>query len=339
MNFQSFLACLFLLAVGAVALRGVPFAEDVFATGDEDGLRRLAGLPIHDLTALKRRHAAASPRYDIGLFGNSRVVQVGAADIGIDEDRFFNFAIPGTTLRQSVELLELLVTDGTAPRMAVISLDNQVLHFQSRLAYPGLIRRLPAIALGAWRILRSDDGGWLLAARALVDDVMTGWAQIRHVYSFGQIYSRLSFVFPEVFADRTAFELTFRRDGSRQMALPSARTDPVTLTRSGPFVLAQAYLDQDLTRLARIQARGVIVLLYESPLYPGDAVQNASAAASDARSLRTLLYERCRALALTCQPPARLGRSGETPFWPDCCHAPAALLGPYIADLIAAAGA
>ena len=339
MNFQSFLAFLCLLAIGTVALRGVPFAENVFKTGNEDGLRRLAGLPIHDLAALKRRHAAAVARYDIGLFGNSRVVQVGAADIGADERRFFNFAVPGTTLRQSVELLDLLVEDGSAPRVAVISVDNAVLHFQSRLAYPGLIRRLPDAAAGAWQIRGTGDGGWPLAIRALIDDIGTGWAQIRHVYSFGQIYSRLSFMFPEVFPARTVFELAFRRDGSRPMATPSGRTDPTTLPPSEPFVLATAYMKQDLARLARIQARGVVVVLYESPLYPGDAVQTAAAGALDARPLRALFYERCRALALTCRPAAHLGRTGAPPYWPDCCHAPAALLGPYIADLVARVGA
>ncbi len=339
MNFQSFLACLCLLAIGAVVFRGVPFAEDVFETGDAEGLRRLAGLPIHDLAALKRRHAASVPRYDIGLFGNSRAVQVGVADIGIDDARFFNFAVPGTTLRQSVELLELLVEDGSAPRVAVISVDNAVLHFQSRLAYPGLIRRLPDAAAGAWQIWRSADDGWIMAVRALVDDIKTGWAQIRHVYSFGQIYSRLSFMFPDVFAAPTVFELAFRRDGSRPIAMPSARTDPMTLPSAKPFVLAQAYMKQDLARLARIQAQGVIVLLYESPLYPGDAVQTAATEAADARPLRALFYERCRTLALTCLPAARLGRTAVPPYWPDCCHAPAVLLGPYIADLLAGAGA
>lgn len=338
MNFQSFLACLVLLAIGVVVLRGVPFADDVFRTGDNDGLRRLAGLPIHDLAALKRRHAAAAPRYDIGLFGNSRVVQVGADDIGIDPDRFFNFAVPGTTLRQSVELLELLVADGSAPRLAVISVDNAALHFQSRLAYPGLIRRLPAAATGIWRIWRSPDGGTLLAARALVDTVLTGWAQIRHVYSFGQVYSRLSFMFPRMLAAPGDFEVTFRRDGSRPMPLPEAQTAPMTLPPERPFVLARAYLDQDLERLARIQAQGVMVLLYESPLYPGDEVQATAAAAPEGRLLRDQLMTRCRGLALACLPAARLGRPEEPPFWPDCCHAPAALLGAYIADLIAMSG-
>ncbi len=338
MNFLSFLACLVLLAISAVVLRGVPFSADVFRAGDDGGLRRLAGLPIHDLAALKRRHAAASPRYDVGLFGNSRAVQVAAADIGIDERRFFNFAVPGTTLRQSVELLELLVADGSAPRIAVISVDNAVLHFQSRLAYPGLVRRLPAAIAGIWRIWRSDDGGWLLAARALVDDVRTGWAQIRHVYSFGQIYNRLSFMFPGLLAPRNRFDLTFRRDGSRPMAPPPAPTAPTTLPPERPFVLAEAYLAQDLPRLARIQASGVTVLLYESPLYPGDAVQTAAAEAPHARRLRALFRAQCQALALACLPAARLGRAGAEPYWPDCCHAPAALLGPYLAGLIAGAG-
>ena len=339
MNFQSFLACLFLFDVGAVVLRGVPFAEDVFETGNADGLRQLADLPIHDLAALKRRHAGAVGRYDIGLFGNSRAVQVGADDIGIDAERFFNFSVPGTTLRQSVELLELLVSDGTAPRVAIISVDNAALHFQSRLAYPGLIPRLPTAVAGYGGIWRSADGGWQLAVRAVIDDVRTGWGQIRHVYSFGQIYSRLSFMLPRLLPAGRRFEVAFRRDGSRPMPMPQTPPAAMALPPERPFVLAGAYLDQDLDRLADIQARGVVVLLYESPLYPDDALQAAAAAAPEGRRLREQFFARCRALGLDCRPAARLGRSGAPPFWPDCCHAPAALLGPYIAGLVAKLGA
>ena len=61
---------------------------------------------------------------------------------------------------------------------------------------------------------------------------------------------------------------------SKARPMPTPQTPPaaMALPPERPFVLAGAYLDQDLDRLADIQARGVVVLLYESPLYPDDAL-------------------------------------------------------------------
>jgi hypothetical protein len=53
---------------------------------------------------------------DILLLGNSRPLPVGAGDLGVLPDRFFNLALTGESLRSSVAALEYLGARGKLPK-------------------------------------------------------------------------------------------------------------------------------------------------------------------------------------------------------------------------------
>lgn len=79
-----------------LAVLGLPtamLAPDPFSTIDRERMSRFDALPLGDIAAIKLRHARHS-QVAIGLFGNSRAVMVGAFDLGLAPDRFFNFALP-----------------------------------------------------------------------------------------------------------------------------------------------------------------------------------------------------------------------------------------------------
>ena len=77
----------------------------------------------------KIAHLVQSTPYDIVLFGNSRSVQVGAANLGTRSCSFFNAAIPGQSFRNSVAMVERLANLGHTFDTVMIGLDNFLIQF------------------------------------------------------------------------------------------------------------------------------------------------------------------------------------------------------------------
>src|SRR5690606_24145659 len=99
--------CALLLA--AIVARNHVSGLPVFGTVSDVRLRAAADrLPVDDIVAIKATHGIRAPAYEVALFGNSRAVMVGHRHIGLDEGRFFNFAVGGTSFQQSVVMLERL---------------------------------------------------------------------------------------------------------------------------------------------------------------------------------------------------------------------------------------
>ncbi len=330
-----FLSVLLVLLGAAVASRGLQFGPDVFSTPSQDRLARLNDLEVHDLAAVKVAHATATARYDVGLFGSSHVVQVAERDLGLVGRRSFNFALPGSSFRQSVALLERLEADGRAPRTAVISLDNILLNQVGAIEYPSVGTRV-TLALG--------DVAWLLrersartTARSLYDHVRSEWRQLQATFSFQRLYSRLSFWHPERIPPPRSWTESYRTDGSRVMR-PFAEWDR-RLEIAPPFELWDAYLRRDLQRLARLKERGLRVIIFESPLAPELEIEATAERLTAAQLLREGFLRSCGELGLECSLAPSLQRRERTSAWVDCCHAPPEALGRYIASLVSRSAA
>ncbi|CAN0592370.1 unnamed protein product, partial [Laminaria digitata] len=78
--------------------------------------------------------------HEVGVFGNSRSVQLTAADVGVTGS-FFNYSVPGGSFRQSVNMMELLGRRSVLPKTVVISIDHFEMSFMSRAAFPSGWRR------------------------------------------------------------------------------------------------------------------------------------------------------------------------------------------------------
>lgn len=324
------------LSAAAFVVKGLPFAPDAFAANDAARLTRFAQLDEHAMAELKVQHALARPPNDVGLFGNSRIVQVSAEDLGDSAGSFFNFAVPGSSLRQSATLLETLSGGGRSPRVAVVSLDHFELSFYSPAEWPAGPRGwMQAVSDVRWALERGEFG---LAARAAHDHVKHAGRRIAEGLSFARIAARLGFMAPEIVPTLREFITRFRSDGSRPLA-SSVGAMEQTAPRAGAFVLHRLYLMRDLERLAAVQETGTRMLIYESPLSPANRRAVAEAPREPVESLRRDWLAACDRLGLVCLPAPDLGDEGRPPAWPDCCHAPAALLGSFIADALRRAAA
>ena len=95
-----------------------------FAEVENELLVNNDGLSGSFLGRLKEQHGFMSKPYDVGIFGSSTSMMVTARDLGFKGCRFFNFAVLGESLRNSVVLLERLSEHGNAPKVSLIGLDN-----------------------------------------------------------------------------------------------------------------------------------------------------------------------------------------------------------------------
>ena len=127
MRLGVFVAAFLVLSGGLAGLHQLPFIADIFSEADTIRLERASVLPGKDIVKLKLRHGIAQ-QIDVALFGNSRIISVGASDLEIGGRSFFNFAIGGSGLRNSVEMLSALFRDGRPPELAIISMNNLDFH-------------------------------------------------------------------------------------------------------------------------------------------------------------------------------------------------------------------
>jgi hypothetical protein len=262
-------------------------------------------LAVPDIIKLKADHAVSRAPYDVGLFGNSRAVEVSAEHLGLGADRFFNFAVGGTPFRQSVALLEYLSQRKRAPALAIISVDNHELGFDGAIYWPFPFL-LHGRALAEWSVLK--------------DTMATSIAQIKgYPIVFGY---RLHFLTASFTGTPDGQEF-YRLDGSRDARTGQQGSEiKFSPTEVGEYYLRM--IDVDMARLAKIARGGTKVVIYESPLYPRLALERSRIP----NRLRSHFASACEREGISCFPAPVLDH-GEP--WFDCCHAPPALLGRFIA--------
>jgi len=325
-----FVSTLLVLFVGVCSLQSILVSQDVFENDDSVQLERMTLLPNEDIAAIKMAHAAQCLVYDVGLFGNSRSVQVGKSDISLGNSTFFNFSVPGTSIRQSVVLLEELAEMGKVPRTVLISFDNAETQYFGNPCFPRFrpVQGISDIIHGV-----TDPH------TSLKDLLIMGWRYIRDSYhmfkssfSFEQMKARIGFCFPGAAPMPLGSRSTFKRDGSRPDRSDASVQREQTGLQSGRVLLG--YLRHDLERIALIKKNCNQIIIYESPLEFKTALRYWGHPSSYAKRTRDLLRETCGRLGLECYcygEPARI----KTGAWVDATHAPPDFLGRYIAKLIA----
>ena len=323
------------LAVILAASNRVP-QGDPFAMATNE---RQVALDDSRIVAIgKWRHIVEQPRYDIGLFGNSRSLEVSQGDLGLAGNcRFFNYSLPGESIRTSVALLERLASVRRAPHVAVISVDNFELQFYSN---PVLIE-LPArwrfaandIAAGlsrpgiswfefgrmTWRILRTE---FNLAARQFNAELFREWLVL---VLEGQSPS---------FERTSILGRGYRSDGSHTRATVAAGHALMPVNPATSRQILPGYLIYDLERLLRLRMAhpDLDIVLYESATAAiGDST--AARTSSIAAESRRIYLDTCQSLKLECHaaPDQLLGDKSD---WADSSHAPPTALGHHIMSFL-----
>ena len=87
----------------------------------------------------------------------------------------------------------------------------------------------------------------------------------------------------------------------------------------------------DMGRLAQVQKHGTKIVIYESPIHPKLLDEIAKSSPEKVHAFRQRFLEICRRNSIACHSAPILTKPLP---WSDCCHAPPALLGRFIAGLL-----
>ena len=331
MNLKVFIISFLFLYSFLVFLKGIPAVDDIFEENDNCRLRLFSHLGMYDATAKKFQHSLNTANYDIGLFGNSRAVHVSASHLKNNQKRYFNFSIPGTSMRQSVTFLEELAKEEKAPKIALISLDR--LEFQSYgyIYFPGVLKRLRQAINDLIWVWREYDKPYKRFVYVVTDHIISEWKHFKGIWNIDLLYSRLVFILPDYFSHVKGFEYSYLNDGSMSEKPLKSGNDQI-LEISGQFKLMNDYLSRDLERLAKLNGKNLKVIIYESPVNPASEKYLKENPVQYVLETRALFMKKCGELGLLCYPAPIL--YSEDTFWEDCCHAPAKLLGEYISSVL-----
>jgi len=335
--FVSFSICIVAILVvgGATDTSLKPFSHSADQT-----LYDMTGRPTEEVLLLKLNHTVEAPRYDVGLFGNSRSEMVGRKELGNHECKFFNFSASGESLRNSLAILEYLTAIGKAPRLALISFDHMELAMISnpaslpfeakwkfafrdltfaatgKMSLKDTVRLAARYAQTIWTSVTSAvSSGWLLASARLLPELDWGTKPIQLSTVHGH-RSDGSFVQP----------------GERPVSPPAFKPAP-----GDQFI--NALLKNDLVRLKALEGKGKYgvekIVIYESPLIPPFDKLYATAARPRTAAHRKAYLNACQTLGLTClaaPPPGTI--EPDKNLWWDATHPPAISLAKYLWRLI-----
>jgi hypothetical protein len=335
MNFKFFLLFSALLLFGVIAIQRPLPKTDLFSMPAPGSSLAPTDLLASEIFAAKLAHAKKVAKYDIGLFGNSRTLMVSASDLRIPNFRFFNFSVPGQSIRSSIELLELLAKADKAPKLILIGLDNMELEFYGN---PEIRRPIRQIRLAMNDLVSGA------STLNLKDRIRMTW---RHLYTVGYIgilrylsyrsvNDGLEWQYHESFGiggwrwlgrNRGRY---YRSDGSRlQLITGAVRKTRHRLPIVAPSIIG-GYLAHDLKRLAQLKSSGrTRIIVFEGPLAPR-LIRPRGKSSPRANALRQQFRQSCKIHMLVCMTPPydnpELLKSG----WRDASHPPAKVLGSFL---------
>lgn len=290
-----------------------------------------------DTAVAKMTHAATHERYDVGLFGNSRIWMVGREHIGLDRS-VFNFAVPGQSFRQSVLLLKELASFGKVPHTVVISFDHVSLQLPEDPVFPVFPRRWYERAREFLYILNNEEGGLKKGLVFAYNNAFWEYDLLEQALSYQYLWPKAMLLLADVigldeagtgYRDRQGRFL--RPDGSRLQPEAVKRDIVVQQEALSAFVL----LEHDLRALKTVKDQsGARVIIYESPIHPEVADRVERNLGEIPLGIRATLRAKCAAYGFECHDFPRLVPHENGPYWEDFSHAPSAHLGEWIRRMV-----
>jgi len=323
--FKYFISTIILGFIVLVLIEYMSVKKDPFF--DNEKLRRniMPLLAAEDIVEIKINHALNTPRYDIGLFGNSRIISLSKNDIGFPQKRFFNFGVGATSFRTSVRTIERLHELGKLPQVVVISFDNlQVMQPPRPPLYQGFINR--------W----ADASGDILYAikhnNAPLENILLHikYESKRLLLMFKS--ARFRYLIHYWILPIYATHHTYRTDGGLPESLPEKRKTFKPIQEYAPLFPA---LNLDMKKIGRIaRDNETRIIVYESPLHPALIRYYRENPNPNAVVRLESFKQACIENGLECYLAPIFNDDLEPPFWNDSSHAPAAILGSFVSSLI-----
>ena len=327
-------SALFLVAIWAI--EGQIPDRDPFDAAGKPQRFSLDGFAESEISKLKLRHAYRRGKpYDLGLFGNSRILSVGHQNLNLGNCSVYNFALSGQSLRSSAVIIEELAKHGVLPKVSIISID----HFElQKFNNPVWLK-----TLARWRHGIGDVGLAFSAKaitlryrlkilwRVLWTETLAFQQQFEFKFFRRGLLQVLNLNSPD-FPTVKAGGIGYREDGSIQNISVTKTFPPLNIQR--PQII-NALLRNDLERIANVMQRTKRkAIFYESPLHPVSAKKFQDVPSHHASLNRKILLDTCASQNLECRR-ASINRFSNAKGWSDYSHPPPMQLGKWINDIVA----
>ncbi len=270
------------------------------------------------VAALKLRHASNHAPFELGFFGNSRVLMIGASAIERTPGQFFNFALSSESLSGSVMLVKHLATMNRLPKTIVLGLDNLHLQRDNVPIWPALRARVKY----AWKRLQRAiyDGAPITAARRTWRFFWGEAARFDSIFGPTLVQAGAARMIKNT-TPPTAASGTggYRIDGSQAHTARAPNTPQIERTTSR---LDLALFRQNIEELGAVAARGHDIIIVETPLHPDSQRRLETSIPTYVQKSRNLWHEVCKANGLHCVDAPLIADDPNDP-WYDPTHAPA----------------
>jgi hypothetical protein len=308
-------------------------AADPFAPGEEARLARIDRLSVERIAAYKIRHVLEAPRFDVVVLGNSSSLGVQGAYLR-EFGRAFNLSVPGSSVRMSVGIAELLARADKLPATLVVMAENfdvytqQVQHMPLRWRWRNAFDDI-------WAGLTSPLVTWRETARMAARLLKEERDRFLEAFNVRLLTENVATLLGLEAASRSDDLIWrgFNSDGSGS-DMRGDRPDRVALQPRPPSGgVLEGYLALDIERLSRLSGHSRIIV-YESPVEPNSMAHFAANPDARVSRFREVFMRACREFNLECHPAPMLDQPGAPNRWIDFFHPPADRIGPYVATLL-----
>ncbi len=327
-----FLLCTVTLIVMVRIAEGTLPSTDPFGDWRPYRAQDFEGYDERRNARMKIRHSVERGQpYDIGLFGNSRILSVGREQLALSACTAFNFALSGHSFRGSVQLLERLAREKALPRLAVISIDNFELQMYNNPLWPGWRERWSLLTNDLAVVFGTADATLRDKARVLWRYIWTEKILFQKQFEFAFFRRAILDTFglnDDPFPAADSGSTGYRPDGSSYS--PLRKTGEVAKLPPTTPQIINVILRSDLERLFRMARRNDLkLLIYESPLNPISAAIFKRTPSPFAESNRKTFMSACADFGVTCLAAPNEIFNGNAP-WGDASHPPPNVLGKWI---------
>lgn len=188
----------------------------------------------------------------------------------------------------------------------------------------------PRIELHSW-----DHQCWRDAVNVVKWAFDTSWVRFRNNWNVDTQTRRVAYIYAALTSSPPGAGVAYRVDGSRTQVLPAQQASFAEFKPGDPvFRSYNRYVFIGMRRLATLaRQHDIRIIVYESPIAPAILRRRAGRLSLQAQENRDWFNAGCSNSAVACvQAPALPEVRGVN--WPDCCHAPAQLLGLYLVRLV-----
>jgi hypothetical protein len=324
-----------ILMVGSLQSR-LP-ESDPFLIASTNQLVDMKDVRPHKKNGLKLRHNKSMGGFDIGIFGNSRSLNLTKTDLGLKDCSFFNFSVGGESIRSSILLLERMVENRSAPKVAMVSVDNfEIQMYSNPSAFKTSARwasHYHDIMAGFWGQEISVRDVAKMLWRVTRDEFLA----FQQLFQTEYIKRDLIFVAEQSahhFDTISGSGLGFRSDGSRVPLTKERNVQAPRLLKPGSPQILLGYFRHDLNRLSKLQSQGIKIRLFESLLEPKSAYHFGKNPSPAAAASRKVFLQSCREFGLQCNAMPETPSAPDV-IWADATHSPGLILGKYLNQIAA----